>query len=326
MDDLNRIEPPLKTIPWNNHGGALSFTFDDGRDSQLSILAPMLDSMPEIKVTFFLSGITQQQRNHQIQGFAELISKGHEIGNHTFDHPYLTKLTEPEDLQRQILGYAENLENIFRNKDYKVSSFATPYCANNAKIQAIIDKRHFINRDCGWSGYYRWEEEPAWLSIMSKAWNRKETTVEDIKSIIDSATEHTKGGWAILLNHGIAEDSDEYNIDPQDMKAIFAHAINDTIWVAPFGTIGSYYRAHFVLDATHAQKTGEGYQMKWDLPHPYMPQSIPLKVKFNHKWLTQAFSSPKQVVIVQGERIVHPDDNGIYTIEFTKRSLSIRKK
>jgi len=322
----------------------VSFTFDDGRESQLTNLAPMLDSMPEVKVTFFLSGITPQQRSHQIQGFAELICKGHEAGNHTFDHPYLTQLTKEADLKRQILDYAENLESIFGDVRCAISSFATPYCANSETVQGYIGKRHFINRDCGWGGCYRWSTEPTWLSIMSKAWNRNETTVEDMERIIDSAMECSadkssaaensaeknsaadtrEGGWAILLNHGVEEDSDEYNIDPRDMKAILAHACKSEIWAAPFGTVGAYYRAHFTLDETPATKTDKGYSMEWELPHPHMPKNIPLKVRLKPLWATQALGSSRDVVILQGDKIIHPDETGTYTIEFTKQSLLIK--
>lgn len=323
MTFANSVVCPLKTIPWNNHRGAVSFTFDDGRESQLNNLAPMLDSMPEVKVTFFLSGITPQQRSRQIEGFVELIRNGHEVGNHTFDHPYLTEIADPAELRRQILNYAENLETLFKNVNCRISTFATPYCANNASVQECIGRRHFINRDCGWGGCYRWGEEPAWQSIMSKAWNRKETAVEDMNRIIDSAVDPKDGGWAILLNHGIEEDSDEYNIDPKDMKAILEHARNGEIWAAPFGTVGAYYRAHFVMDATPAEKVDEGFRMEWELPHPYMPASIPLMVKIDGCWLAQAFGSPEKVAVVQGNEIIYPDSNGFYTIEFAKRSLKI---
>ncbi len=281
MKSPNAVVCPFKTIPWNNHRGAVSFTFDDGRESQLGNLAPLLDSMPGVKVTFFLSEITHERRVHLVEGFADLIHKGHEVGNHTFDHPYLTSLTKDDELQRQILDYAENLEKLFCDVGCKISSFATPYCANNASIQEYIGRRHFINRDCGWSGCYRWDEEPAWLSIMSKSWNRNETTVADMNRIIDSAMSANDGGWAILLNHGVEEDDDEYNIDPKDMKTILEHARDNDVWAAPFGTVGAYYGAHFVLDATPAEKTTDGYLMKWNLPHPCMPPSIPLKVHVN---------------------------------------------
>lgn len=323
MNVPNPATCPLKTIPWNNHRGAVSFTFDDGRESQLGNLAPMLDAMPEIKVTFFLSGITAQQRIHQIEGFAELLRKGHEVGNHTFDHPYLTEVGEPAELRRQILDYAENLETLFKNVNCRISTFATPYCANSETVQECIGKRHFINRDCGWGGCYRWDEEPAWLSIMSKAWNRNETTVEDMNRLVDSALDPKDGGWAILLNHGVEEDSDEYNIDPKDMKEILEHARNGKIWVAPFGIVGAYYRAHFVMDATPVEMADGGYRMKWEMPHPHMPASIPLMVKIDDRWLAQAFGSTENVVVVQGDDVIRADSNGFYTIEFTKRSLEI---
>ena len=88
-----------------------------------------------------------------------------------------------------------------------------------------------------------------------------------------------------MVIHYVEEDDDEYNIDPKDMKTILEHARDNDVWAAPFGTVGAYYCAHFVLDATPAEKTTDGYLMKWKLPHPCMPPSIPLKVQINQDWL-----------------------------------------
>ena len=34
---------PIKTIPWNGHVGAVSFTFDDALENQIENLKPVLD-------------------------------------------------------------------------------------------------------------------------------------------------------------------------------------------------------------------------------------------------------------------------------------------
>lgn len=46
---------PIKTVPWNGHKGAVSFTFDDGLASHVGTLKAMLSTMPDIKVTLFIS-------------------------------------------------------------------------------------------------------------------------------------------------------------------------------------------------------------------------------------------------------------------------------
>ena len=41
-------------MPWNGHTGAVSFTYDDARPSQIPNLLPQLDAL-DIKATFFIS-------------------------------------------------------------------------------------------------------------------------------------------------------------------------------------------------------------------------------------------------------------------------------
>ena len=48
---------PIKTVPWNGHIGAVSFTFDDALETQVLNLKPLLDAMPDVHVTFFFNGI-----------------------------------------------------------------------------------------------------------------------------------------------------------------------------------------------------------------------------------------------------------------------------
>ena len=45
---------PVTTVPWNGHTGAVSFTYDDARSSQIPNLLPQLDALG-IKATFFIS-------------------------------------------------------------------------------------------------------------------------------------------------------------------------------------------------------------------------------------------------------------------------------
>lgn len=331
---------PVETVPWNGHKGAVSFTFDDALESQIQNLAPMLDTMPDVKVTFFLAWMNSPEKTAVISGFADLAKKGHEIGNHTPDHLYLTNLTEDADFQKQIVDYADDLETLMNGEgaNCKIVSFATPYCANSTTIQEYIGKRHFMNRDCGWTGRNNWNEEPKWLSMMAKTWTRSGNTVDEMVLALDTAAlvgdfstaqswniPQSEGAWLVMLNHGVVEDSDEYSINPEDMKTILNRARENQMWIAPFGTVGAYQRAHFVMDTASAIKAENGYSMEWELPHDHMPASIPLKVKLNSEWLAQSFDSSENIVIVQNENVIWADAENIYSIEFAAKALKIRQ-
>jgi hypothetical protein len=220
-----------------------------------------------------------------------------------------------------------------KGAEINITSLATPFCENNDKVKNIIDTRHFINRDCGWHGRNEWDVEPDWLSIKAKIWTRSGASVNELLSSLDTAAfignfeganpwdVQIKGGtWLVVLNHGVTDDQgDDYAINPADIKKLFQHAIENKLWIAPFGTIGAYYRAHFIVDAAEATNTDNGYTVSWKIPNEHMPKSIPLRVKIDTK------NVGENAVVEQDGQKISPESDGSYIIEFMSKSLTVRK-
>jgi peptidoglycan/xylan/chitin deacetylase (PgdA/CDA1 family) len=72
-----------RTIWPNNAPAAVSLTYDDGYDSQLSNVIPLLNHL-DIKATFFL---TVENIDERLADWQAAAHNGHEIGNHTATHP-----------------------------------------------------------------------------------------------------------------------------------------------------------------------------------------------------------------------------------------------
>ena len=325
---------PIKTIPWNGHIGAVSFTFDDALENQVKNLKPILDELTDIHVTFFLTDMGNGLKQNAA-GFAALAKAGHEIGNHAKSHGHLSGITSNEELKEEIVKFADTIEQVLAENgaNTNVASFATPFCENNNQVKIVIDSRHFINRDCGWHGRNEWDEQPDWLALKAKVWTRSGATIDEMLSSLDTAAfignfeganpwdVQIKGGtWLVVLNHGVTDDQgDDYAIDPADIKKIFERAIEDKLWIAPFGTIGAYYRAHFIIDQTIAIPTEDGFTVDWDIPNAYMPKSVPLRVNIDTK------SVGEKVVVEQNGQKILPESDGSYVIEYMARELKVRK-
>ncbi|WP_274364102.1 polysaccharide deacetylase family protein [Paenibacillus thermotolerans] len=79
----------------NTEHKAVAFTFDDGPDPAYT--SELLDIFKSVsgKATFFMVG-------DQMKKYPELVRQvhehGHEIGNHTLTHPYLSKLSADESM------------------------------------------------------------------------------------------------------------------------------------------------------------------------------------------------------------------------------------
>ncbi|WP_293906402.1 polysaccharide deacetylase family protein [Phenylobacterium sp.] len=70
--------------PWpDGTRAAVSLTYDDGLDSQLDYAVPELDGRG-LKGTFFL---TRENMEARLPEWIDLARRGHEVGDHTVDHP-----------------------------------------------------------------------------------------------------------------------------------------------------------------------------------------------------------------------------------------------
>ena len=95
----------------------IALTFDDGPHPRLTpkILA-ILDKY-KIKATFFTVGINV---HYYPETFDEIVSHGHEIGNHTYTHPHVAKVDkivlrdEIEKCESEIYEHGEYRTKLFR--------------------------------------------------------------------------------------------------------------------------------------------------------------------------------------------------------------------
>lgn len=70
----------------------VSITFDDGPSG---LTDGLIDTLRELRApaTFFLQGVNVQRRPDEVR---RLVEEEHELGNHTWGHPFLTKLPDRE--------------------------------------------------------------------------------------------------------------------------------------------------------------------------------------------------------------------------------------
>lgn len=98
----------------------MALTFDDGPDD---VFTPqILDILKQngVRATFFLMGRRAWARPELVR---RIVAEGHEIGNHTWNHPQLTKL--PPDKVRLELGETDRFLRTLTGKPVKV--FRPPY-------------------------------------------------------------------------------------------------------------------------------------------------------------------------------------------------------
>jgi peptidoglycan-N-acetylglucosamine deacetylase len=72
-------------------GPYLAMTFDDGPSAEYTPRLLDLLKARHLKATFFLIGQNVQAHPELVR---RIIAEGHEVGNHTWDHPQLSKLSD----------------------------------------------------------------------------------------------------------------------------------------------------------------------------------------------------------------------------------------
>lgn len=116
----------------------VAFTFDDGPNPVYTpqILDIFRESGANAKATFFMIG-SQIEQHPELARTVHL--QGHEIGNHTYTHPYLSKLGEQECANEVIR--TENL--ILKTIGIKPQAFRPPYFDYNEQAAQFISGRGY---------------------------------------------------------------------------------------------------------------------------------------------------------------------------------------
>lgn len=128
------IAPSARAAPsiWINKGNTsekvIALTIDDGSDGgNYTKILQVLDKH-NVKATFFLTG--QGAENHP-QVVRNTVAKGHEIGNHSYNHPEFTKISIA-----QMKTQLSRTETIVKNITGKSTKpyFRAPYGTVNSNV------------------------------------------------------------------------------------------------------------------------------------------------------------------------------------------------
>jgi len=120
----------------------VALTFDDGPDERFT--PPILDVLNKynITATFFLLG-TRVEKYPNVAN--RIVQEGHDIGNHTYWHPDLTK-TGVQNLEWEIEKNEKTIKSV---TGVKTDLFRAPYGALNESLVKKLGEVSY--RGIGWS-------------------------------------------------------------------------------------------------------------------------------------------------------------------------------
>jgi len=304
---------PVKTVPWNGHKGAITFTFDDAYISQLKYVVPALDKRG-IHATFFMIGSSWGENR---EAWIEIARKGHELGNHTLTHASLGGL-DSVGLENEISGMADTLRAA--DPSIQAITLAYPYCATNELIDRIADRQNIVARTCGWDP--RWNPRYGWFEPPTKWMEANSFGITDTATVRQALTEidraDSAGSWFVTLNHGIMDNS--YGpISDTAVEAMFDRALAHDLWIGTYQEIAAYWRAAQVMDTVTVKASATGWALSWASPHPKMPRQVALRVQLD----SAVFGAVPTVT--QNGTVIAREADGSYVIDFMQKALSVAK-
>lgn len=151
----------------------IAITFDDGPHPRLTPQILGILEKYNVKATFFMVGCNVRLYPQAAQ---QVISAGHEVGNHTFTHRSISSLNE-STLQREIEQCEDALEELC---EYRPHLFRPPQGVLNAGVE-----------NCSQRGDYT---VVLW-SLDTRDWANKNAQV-----IVDTILSNLKGGDIILMH------------------------------------------------------------------------------------------------------------------------------
>ncbi len=160
----------------NTRKKIISFTFDDGPHPIFT--SQILDILEThgVHATFFLIG--SNVASHQ-ELTKQIVDAGHQIGNHTFTHPALTKLKDPE-IKSEI---SKTHDAIYTACGVTTSLIRPPYGLFNGRILDIFESTNH-------------------KTIIGDVYPR-DTTLPGIEKIAARVVRRINNGSVIILHDGI---------------------------------------------------------------------------------------------------------------------------
>ncbi len=239
------LRPAVARPTWpEGNSAAVSLTYDDGCDSQLENVSPLLDDL-RLKATFFLTIENMRARQADWVGLAK---KGHEIGNHTMTHPCRLSGYSAEQFRREQIDPAERyLDTNFGG--LKPRTFAYP-CgfeglgrgATNKRVQSYLDvlRPTFLAARTV-NGL---PNDPRDVMRQRYLLNGFEPTydLDDPRpafTYLKKAIDH--GHWAILIFHEVLPARRSAGDTSTSVhRTILEHMSRQPIWCAPLRTVFSH--------------------------------------------------------------------------------------
>lgn len=226
---------------------AISFTYDDGMLCQYTDIAPELEKRG-FRGTFWIIGANMGRDDAGYPWMnwdqvADLSKRGHEISNHTWNHPSLPSLSI-DSVAQELALCDDKIEAVTGKRPV---SMAYPYNAMSAEVVAICEENRVGTR-----------------TFQTGHGQKNSFTTPDSMCVWLNGLLET-GEWGVTMTHGTTYGWDMWD-RPEDLYEFYdvVKAQEAQVWVAPFGEVAAYLKER---DAAVVEVEGTSKSLKLTVRH-----------------------------------------------------------
>jgi peptidoglycan/xylan/chitin deacetylase (PgdA/CDA1 family) len=240
---------PLSSFAWpDGRRAAVSLSWDDARVSQVDIGIPILD-VYDIRGTFYVIPHRVEER---LELWRAAVARGHEIGNHTVNHPsggnftwqrpeYMLESYTLEHIQREI---DEADRRILELLAIRPTTFA--YCAGQTFVGRGLEVKSFVPLIArrfiiGRTYFLPTYNHPTRCDrAQINGIGIDNLNFDQVRAFLDAAV--AGGGWIVLVGHDIGNPSDRLNTSAEVLKRVCEHLKGrPEIWVDTVAAVGAHF-------------------------------------------------------------------------------------
>ncbi|SOE19623.1 Polysaccharide deacetylase [Spirosomataceae bacterium TFI 002] len=228
---------------------AISFSWDDGRESQVKVGTPILDKYG-VKATFYIvPSLTLGAKD----GWQKAADNGHELANHTLMHPCSGNFLwargnalEGYDLKKMEAELLEANKEIEKLYGVKTNDFAYP--CGQTFVNRGTETRSYVpvvakNFVSGRTWLDEVPNDPAFCDLAQLTGVEMDNkSMEDIMALIEMTRKD--GLWLVLAGHDIGENGVIQTTHAEMLEKLLPYLLENSneIWVAPVGEIADYVK------------------------------------------------------------------------------------
>jgi peptidoglycan/xylan/chitin deacetylase (PgdA/CDA1 family) len=128
------LEKPY--VSFKVEGKKIALTFDDGPNPNTTKGILSILKKYDVKATFFLIGKKIKKSPELLKLYPQ---DGHEVGNHSVNHPRLPELATKEDIRKEIEGNQELIASIIGAKPI---AFRAPYLKFDDRVWEVLKENN----------------------------------------------------------------------------------------------------------------------------------------------------------------------------------------